>query len=282
MKLFVSHSDKDRPLANSIESRLKEWGHQVFVSSSHTNGILGGHNWERTIMQELQESSAVLLCCTPDARNSQWTFAEVLLARFQGKAVYPLLMRGDRQEIWDFLTATVQVIDFTSDPDRGYELLKETLNDLEHSATPPGQTDLNGNWECYWLSFAQPSPNAPVWMHARVALTATATRVGGNFIVEDAGHPLGAALDCHLSGDIHARRMLLRDDRPDLTFMFFPDLRKSPLVGVRGGLDNLYRPFMTPVILSSSVLTASELSQAWEHGLLQPIPIGDYPMYGQP
>lgn len=126
-RIFVSHTDQDRALAHMVAEKLQAQSHTVFLDFSPRHGVSGGLEWEKAILGAIRQSDAVVLCCTPAVLSSQWCFAEVLIARYEGKKIFPLLLNGSSDNVWDFLSATVQYIDFTEDPDRGYERLADAL-----------------------------------------------------------------------------------------------------------------------------------------------------------
>lgn len=126
-KFFISHSSKDNVIAHSLASQLQTFGASVFLDFSHQFGILGGTNWEQSLLDALNKTDALMLCCTPNTLESKWCFAEVMIARFSKKPVFPLLFSGKSDDVWEFLRATVQIIDFTGDPDRGYQRLHSAL-----------------------------------------------------------------------------------------------------------------------------------------------------------
>lgn len=139
--LFISHSSTDRAIAYMLAERLKAKGYSVFLDFSTKYGIPGGTQWERVIMDAIRKSAVVLVCYTPAIVNSHWAFAEVMVARYEGRRVFPLLFSGTPDQIWEILRATTQYIDFTADPERGYERLFDALEQAGYvttaTSTPP-------------------------------------------------------------------------------------------------------------------------------------------------
>lgn len=136
--LFISHSENDRTIAHGLAEKLKSKGFDVFLDFSHNYGVLGGSEWETAILDSIRQCSAVLLCCTPNAFTSQWCFAEVMVARYEGKRVFPLIFSGSDENMWEFLKTKLQHIDFTIDPDRGYERLFFALNESGYAPSTLG------------------------------------------------------------------------------------------------------------------------------------------------
>ena len=129
--IFISHSNKDKTLAYNLAKELKIQGYtNCFLDFQ---GIPGGSQWEQEIYIAMRQSNAVLVCTTPEAIGSQWVFAEIVMARYSGIPVIPLIMR--MCELPPNLQGT-QCIDFTSDPDKGYQDLWTTLH--RHDLKPRG------------------------------------------------------------------------------------------------------------------------------------------------
>jgi WD40 repeat protein len=122
--VFVSHSSSDNVLAYDLADRLAANGFEPFVDFE---GIPGGAQWERVIYDAMQRSVALVLCATPESLNSRWVFAEMILARFSGVAVIPLVLRECELPS---LLADTQHINVTRDPATAYRKLIESLNRL--------------------------------------------------------------------------------------------------------------------------------------------------------
>ena|SRR2546423_643839 len=98
MKVYVSHTEKDAPLARKVVSALRESGFDVWAS---TEEFLLGENWAEKTAQALKESDAMVVLLTPDALASRWVEAEIFYAL--GQAAYahrviPVFV-GDREQI---------------------------------------------------------------------------------------------------------------------------------------------------------------------------------------
>src|SRR5215203_4688356 len=82
----------DAEVAKSIEQRLAQrHHHSVFLDLYPEKGIVGGQSWERTLYRKLRSCRAVIPVCTDDYLRSHWCFAEIALARMEGKPVIALL-----------------------------------------------------------------------------------------------------------------------------------------------------------------------------------------------
>jgi WD40 repeat protein len=123
--LFVSHSSKDNSTAKHICAKLLEEGHQsIFLDFDPDVGIQAGVSWERTLYTKLRSCKAVIALCSDNYIASQWCFAEIALARMEGKQVFVLQIDpwSDTTHLPSILTED-QFIDLRSDPEAGYRRL---------------------------------------------------------------------------------------------------------------------------------------------------------------
>lgn len=68
MKVFISYSHKDEPLARKVTNALEKAGLSVWDPERE---IMPGDNWAAKISQALQDSDAMVLLLTPDALLSK-------------------------------------------------------------------------------------------------------------------------------------------------------------------------------------------------------------------
>jgi WD40 repeat protein len=89
--LFISHSSTDNELAEQVKRRLARMGHNsVFLDLDPEKGIVAGQSWERTLYRKLRSCRAVVALCTDSYLASHWCFAEIALARMEGKPIFAL------------------------------------------------------------------------------------------------------------------------------------------------------------------------------------------------
>lgn len=69
MKVFISHSHNDEPLAKKIAATLQQAGLDVWDDEKE---IFPGENWAEKVAQALREAEAMVVLLTPDALNSNW------------------------------------------------------------------------------------------------------------------------------------------------------------------------------------------------------------------
>jgi WD40 repeat protein len=130
--IFISHSSRDNELARELERRLARMGHpSVFLDLDPEKGIVAGQSWERTLYRKLRACRAVVALCTDAYLASHWCFAEIALARMEGKAIFafkadPL---GEKARLPSILTES-QYIDLRTDREDAYRRLERGLDRL--------------------------------------------------------------------------------------------------------------------------------------------------------
>jgi WD40 repeat protein len=131
--IFISHSSKDTSLAKAVESRLghREY-HSVFLDLDPEKGIVGGQSWERTLYRKLRACRAVIALCTNEYLRSHWCFAEIALARMEGKPVIGLLADPlDAGAALPSILTERQLIDLRQGEEDGYVRLWRALDQLD-------------------------------------------------------------------------------------------------------------------------------------------------------
>jgi WD40 repeat protein len=106
-KLFLSHSSKDKPLANTVHAFLAERHHDLFLDHEPGDGIAPGADWERTLYDRLQWADAIVCLVTRNYIDSRWCFAEIALAKAQGRVILPL--RVDDAAVHPLLSTIQQI-----------------------------------------------------------------------------------------------------------------------------------------------------------------------------
>ena len=89
--IFVSHSSKDNAIAEELGRRLAEQHHpSLFLDLDPEKGIVAGQSWEQTLYRKLRACRAAIALCTDNYLKSHWCFAEIALARMEGKHIIAL------------------------------------------------------------------------------------------------------------------------------------------------------------------------------------------------
>jgi len=124
--LFISHSSRDNSAAAEMKDRLEEMGHNsVFLDLDPEVGLKAGVSWERTLYAKLRACRAVIALCSDNYLSSHWCFAEVALARMEGKDIFTLKINpfGEKTQLPSILREG-QYLDFRSDKDAAYKKLE--------------------------------------------------------------------------------------------------------------------------------------------------------------
>jgi WD40 repeat protein/energy-coupling factor transporter ATP-binding protein EcfA2 len=125
--LFISHSSEDREWASRLERRLQEQGYaSLFLDFDPKHGIPAGADWEQELYAQLRLCDALIFILSKSSANSNWCFAEAVLARSTGKPVFPCLVKGEADHS---LLKGVQIIDFRSDEEEAFKRLWWGLKD---------------------------------------------------------------------------------------------------------------------------------------------------------
>lgn len=131
--IFISHSSADSALAKQLEARLRQQNHVcVFLDLDPTKGIVAGRSWERTLYRKLRACRVVIAICTDSYLQSHWCFAEIALARMEGKPIMALLADplAPDAKLPSIITEK-QFIDLRANPEDGYRRLWHGLSELD-------------------------------------------------------------------------------------------------------------------------------------------------------
>lgn len=74
MKVFLSHSHSDAPLAARMSTELEKNGFQVWNAE---RDLLPGDNWAEKVARALKESKAMVVLLTPATMESPWVKKEI-------------------------------------------------------------------------------------------------------------------------------------------------------------------------------------------------------------
>lgn len=123
--LFISHSSRDKAAATVLQAQLAAQGHHsVFLDFDPDVGIQAGVSWERTLYTKLRACRAVVALCSDSYLASQWCFAEIALARMEGKQIFVLQIDPwAAQTQLPSILQVEQTIDLRTQPELGWQRL---------------------------------------------------------------------------------------------------------------------------------------------------------------
>lgn len=94
MKVFISHSHTDAPLAAKVAEALEESGLEVWNAD---RDLLPGDNWAAKVAEALEESEAMVVLLTQDAIRSPYVKRDMqyaLGARNYRHRLFPVAVDG--------------------------------------------------------------------------------------------------------------------------------------------------------------------------------------------
>jgi hypothetical protein len=125
--IFISHRSSDNAAATELKQWLADQGHKhFFLDFDPADGIPAGVDWEQTIYHHLRQCQALLIVLTPDWLASKWCFAELALAREQGKAVFVVRTKPVQGGA---VIPALQEVDLTEDRDAALAKLARGLKE---------------------------------------------------------------------------------------------------------------------------------------------------------
>ena len=103
-KVFVSHSEPDKPLVDALAKLIKDiFGSLVSLSISSEKtgeeGLEAGETWKEWIHQRITEADIVLVVMTPYSIKRPWVMTEIGFAQGKGKTIVPVLFGLGGNEI---------------------------------------------------------------------------------------------------------------------------------------------------------------------------------------
>jgi TIR domain len=92
--IFISHSTKDNADTEAMARWLKQQGHtSYFIDYDEQSGIRAGTDWAQVLYQRLRQCQAVIALVTPNWLESKWCFGEMVMARENGKPIFPIKLK---------------------------------------------------------------------------------------------------------------------------------------------------------------------------------------------
>lgn len=140
--IFISHASEDAAEARRLKDWLLDEGYeQIFLDSDRDLGIRGGAEWREALYDQLRKCLGLIALVSPSWMGSQWCRAEELIARAEGKPLFPVvigLYTSSDQPLGD-----LQHIDLTADRSDGLARLKRALLDARLDPTDLFTPDLS-------------------------------------------------------------------------------------------------------------------------------------------
>lgn len=93
IKIFLSHSDKDKKIASELKSKLSKYGLSVFLAHED---IEGGSDWVSKLYEEIQKSKVFIMLLTKNYHPSKYTDQETGIAINYKKIILPICIDDTR------------------------------------------------------------------------------------------------------------------------------------------------------------------------------------------
>jgi serine/threonine-protein kinase len=109
---FLSYSRKDSDIMQRVRDELRGAGLTVWTDE----GIEPGTPlWKDAIESAIENAGCMIVILSPDAKKSIWVKRELEYAEAQEKHIFPLLVRGDKNDAIPFTLIGAQFVDIRND-----------------------------------------------------------------------------------------------------------------------------------------------------------------------
>jgi len=71
---YIAYADKDESLKDELSKHLNSLARRGLISLSDRRSVPPGSNWETHIVQAIESAKLILLLCSPDFFNSDWSY----------------------------------------------------------------------------------------------------------------------------------------------------------------------------------------------------------------
>lgn len=126
---FISHSHKDGDFAELLKLRIEKEGYSAWIDIER---LRVGEDWRQEIDQAINDTSALIVVITPEAKESEYVTYEWAFAWGVGVKVIPIMLK---QAQFHPRLETLQHLDFTNRAARPWNLLIEALKDAHKTKT---------------------------------------------------------------------------------------------------------------------------------------------------
>lgn len=106
MKVFISHSHKDKFIAEQVAEKLDKAGFDFFLDTKH---VRYGDRIQNTVNENLKDSDDVLIIVTPNAQSSGWIPFEIGVAAGLEKTIIPVIYNVEKNEVPEILQDRARV-----------------------------------------------------------------------------------------------------------------------------------------------------------------------------
>jgi TIR domain len=127
LRIFISHSDRDKVAVDKISQRLNEEGYATWDNRSQ---VKAGDNFQRKILEELADSDVLLIIVSKNSFRSEWAQQEFVTIVLQqeitngSRRIIPIKI--DEISVPSYL-AHLQYLDFSQDFEAGMDRLVADL-----------------------------------------------------------------------------------------------------------------------------------------------------------
>ncbi|MEO1646866.1 MAG: toll/interleukin-1 receptor domain-containing protein, partial [Chloroflexota bacterium] len=116
--VFLSYSRRDLKMMHRVRDDLRASGLRVWTDEGIQPGSI---SWKEAIESAICETGILVVLLSPSANDSRWVQREIDYAETQGKAILPLLVRGEPKRAVPFALAGSQFVDLRSSYDVGMQ-----------------------------------------------------------------------------------------------------------------------------------------------------------------
>lgn len=127
-QIFISHSSRDRKVAETLVHALEARGLSCWISS---RDVGGGENYQASIVHAIRAARIMLLVFTENANNSDEIKKEIALASRNNLVVIPVRIEDVLpNDALEFELSTRQWIDFFDDWERSVDTLCKRISSI--------------------------------------------------------------------------------------------------------------------------------------------------------
>ena len=122
MRIFISHSHRDREAVDAIADTLRSDGHEIWIDSLQ---LKPGDNISQRIQEGLEQADAIVFVISRNSLHSEWVqreFSAIALQQISKRQQRIIPVRLDECEVPSYLADRLY-IDFASDFAQGLKSL---------------------------------------------------------------------------------------------------------------------------------------------------------------